>query len=89
MPSDTESFESLSADEEVPMKSSGSQTWSWGLKRVHIFIFALALHSLFKCSTHHQASSGIYVLIYDAIFDMILLLSHPTQAHASIYPMLS
>ncbi|KAK6319285.1 hypothetical protein J4Q44_G00104960 [Coregonus suidteri] len=32
--SNTESCESLSADEEVPMKSSGSQSWSWGLKGI-------------------------------------------------------
>ncbi|KAK6302140.1 hypothetical protein J4Q44_G00281930 [Coregonus suidteri] len=32
--SNTERCESLSADEEVPMQSSGPQSWSWGLKGI-------------------------------------------------------
>ncbi|KAK6303036.1 hypothetical protein J4Q44_G00273910 [Coregonus suidteri] len=31
---DTENCERMSADEEVPMKSIGSQSWSWGLKGI-------------------------------------------------------
>ncbi|XP_064871877.1 uncharacterized protein LOC135569003 [Oncorhynchus nerka] len=37
--SDTESCESLSADEEVSVKSSGSQSWSWGLKEGGTLLF--------------------------------------------------
>jgi hypothetical protein len=54
-----------------------------GDSEVHIFVFASALQSWFKGSTHRQASSGIYVFICDAIFDIILLLSHATRIYLS------
>ncbi|XP_036836159.1 protein Ycf2 isoform X2 [Oncorhynchus mykiss] len=41
--SDKERYESQSTYEEVPMKSSSSQ--SWGLKERHIVVFASALHT--------------------------------------------